>query len=401
MANKPRRKVISSPNYNLVFDMETGNMMRWGKTPDDDPTMCPWGPEIADVEISTVCNGIGRSMETRQPCSWCYKSNTGTGENMSLETFKNVFAHLNAANTLTQIAFGIGDIDSNPDLWDIMAYCRKNNVIPNITVNGMGIDSYVAAKLASTCGAVAVSHYGPAHENNCFNTVESLAEAGLKQVNIHKLLSKQTISGCYDLIDKVRTAKDSKHGPFALDRRLAGLKAIVFLLLKPKGDRNSLDSIVSMEDYQKLMDYAQASGVAVGMDSCSAPMALKTLPASVIPSVEPCESTLFSIYVNTQGEMFPCSFTEGTPGWETGIDLTGPVPSDDRCKVQTAMAMWYHPRVLVWRAALQKSSSGCSGCGTQQYCRSCPVYDITICQPKPELRKNESLIQIKRKESQA
>lgn len=373
------KKVIKSPIYNLIFDTDTGFMARWGKTKEEDPEMCPWGPEIADIEISTVCNGIGKSMETRVPCSWCYKSNTGVGENMSLDTFKNVFAKLNQAGTLTQIAFGIGDIDANGDLWAIMRHCREHNVVPNITVNGMGIDKIEAGQLANHCGAVAVSHYGI--DDTCFDAIQNLSDAGLKQVNIHKLLSKQTYKDCFRLIDAVKS-----------DPRASGLKAIVFLLLKPKGDRNSLDSIVSMDDYKKLMDYAVEKGVAVGMDSCSAPMVLKTMPAEVIPSIEPCESTLFSIYVNVKGEMFPCSFTEGTPGWEVGVPLDSPLKPDD------AHATWYHGRIVEWRRGLLASSKGCSGCETQKYCRSCPVYDVTICQPKPQLRGNESLVQIQKKE---
>jgi radical SAM protein with 4Fe4S-binding SPASM domain len=235
--------------------------------------------------------------------------------------------------------------------------------------------------LASMCGAVAVSHYGRMHEDSCFDTIRRLSDFGLRQVNIHKLLSKQTYRDCFDLIDRVKA-----------DPRVAGLKAIVFLLLKPKGDRNNLDSIVSLDDYRALVDRAIERSVAIGMDSCSAPMVLRTMPAEVIPSVEPCESTLFSIYVNVKGEMFPCSFTEGTPGWESGIPLDGPLRMDD------AQFLWYHSRVVEWRRNLLESSNGCSDCGVRTHCRSCPVYDITICQPKPALRYNENPVQLGREE---
>lgn len=392
-------KIIKSPNYNLYFDSKTGLMIRWGKTKEDDPEMCPFGPEIADIEISTVCNGIGRDMASRKPCPWCYKSNTGVGENMSLETFKNVFHRLNAGKTLTQIAFGIGDLDANRDLYDIMLYCRGNGVVPNITTNGMGIleKAYPhnenttvthADILAGVCGAVAVSHYG--NDDLCFDAVEALSSRGLKQVNIHKLLSEETLQSCFDLIDKAASARYEGG-----EKRLKGLKAIVFLLLKPKGDRNQLTPIPNLANYSTLLAYAQSNGVAIGFDSCSAPMALKSLPAEVILSVEPCESTLFSIYVNVRGEMFPCSFTEGTPGWEVGIPLGAP-PNGEKME-----DTWFHPRLAEWRRGLLGSSKGCSSCDVQRHCRSCPVYDVTICQPKPHLQQNESLIQIGRREKRA
>jgi MoaA/NifB/PqqE/SkfB family radical SAM enzyme len=358
---------ITSSNYNRVFDSETGFFARWGVTMDDDPEMSPNGPEIADIEISTICHGTGKSMETRRPCSFCYKSNTGEGENMSVETFASILRKF--PTTLTQIAFGIGDIDSNPDLWDILTICRASNVVPNLTVNGMGISGDTAYRLAHICGAVAVSHYG---DDLCFNAVEALTQAGLKQINIHKLLSEETYASCFSLVDKVKS-----------DPRLKGLKAIVFLLLKPKGDRNHLTPLKDLAAYQVLVEYAQSMGVAVGMDSCSAPMALKTLPEACIPSIEPCESTLFSIYLSVKGEVFPCSFTEGTTGWERGIPMS---------EVKSFKDVWYHPRLIAWRTRLLISSSNCA-CDKQKHCRSCPVYDVTICNPKPSLS-DDKLVQI-------
>ena len=351
---------VSVPGYNLVFDRKTGFLARWGNTRDENPTFSPVGPEIADIEISTVCHGIGKTMETRVPCSWCYKSNTGTGENMSFETFQAVVEKFPA--NLTQIAFGIGDIDGNPDLWRIMQLSREKGIIPNVTVNGMGINQETAQRLAKLCGAVAVSHYG---DDLCFNAVQALTEAGLKQVNIHKLLSKETLASCFRLIYQVKT-----------DSRLKGLKAIVFLMLKPKGNRNKMHGLDCLEYYQFLLNYARDNGVNIGMDSCSAPMALKSLPSQFTDSVEPCESGLFSIYVNVKGEVFPCSFTEGTLGWETGLD----VPSAK----DFLQDVWFHPRLEDWRNNLLRTSQDCD-CDKKLDCRSCPVYNITLC--KKELVK--------------
>lgn len=167
---------VSVPGYNLVFDRKTGFMARWGNSRDENPVFSPVGPEIADIEISTVCHGIGKTMENRVPCSWCYKSNTGTGENMSFEKFQSVLEKF--PETLTQIAFGIGDIDGNPDLWRIMQLARDHGVIPNVTVNGMGVDETVAKRLAGLCGAVAISHYG---DDLCFNAVDIIHKAKLKE----------------------------------------------------------------------------------------------------------------------------------------------------------------------------------------------------------------------------
>ncbi len=53
---------VRSEDYNSLFFSDTGVFMRCGKTKEDNPLMCPWGPEIADIEVSTSCsNG----------CSFC------------------------------------------------------------------------------------------------------------------------------------------------------------------------------------------------------------------------------------------------------------------------------------------------------------------------------------------
>ena len=353
-------KIVNTPNYKYIFNYTTGLFVRWGKTKKDDPSISPLGPEILDMEISTVCS---------QGCSFCYKTNTKVGDNMSFETFKEVFHKF--PKNLTQIAFGIGDIDANKDLWKIMSYCRENDhnkVVPNITVNGAKLTEEATSNLANLCGAIAVSRYS--NSGICYDSVDKLHKASqlkgatLKQVNIHQLLSKETYESCFQLLEDIQT-----------DDRLAGLNAVVFLLLKPKGGRNKMNRIDDVTKFQALFEAAQAKGISVGMDSCSAPLMLKTAVTidqkELIPSIEPCESTLFSIYVNTDGEVFPCSFTEGTPGWETGIKM------DD--STDFLNDVWFSDRLSTWRDGLMGTTKGCGGCEAQEHCRACPIYDITPC----------------------
>jgi len=97
-------KILQSENYNYQFDKKNGMFMRWGKCIKDDPDFSPFGPEIADIEISTICSGV----KGVGVCKFCYKSNTPKGSYMSLDTFKRLFAKF--PPTLTQIAAGIGDL---------------------------------------------------------------------------------------------------------------------------------------------------------------------------------------------------------------------------------------------------------------------------------------------------
>ena len=99
-------KRFASPDYNYTFNLKNGDMVIWGKTLEDTPNVNPYSPEIADVEITTVCGGPAGI-----PCPFCYKGNTPNGTNMSFETFKTILqkfptdASKNYA--LNQIAFGV------------------------------------------------------------------------------------------------------------------------------------------------------------------------------------------------------------------------------------------------------------------------------------------------------
>jgi len=219
-----------------------------------------------------------------------------------------VVKHKSMTPGLQQIAFGIGDIDSNPDMLKIFWYCRDHGVIPNVTVNGWGITEEWAEALAGVCGAVAVSRYND--KDVCFDAVKKLTDAGLKQVNIHQLVSKETYYNCIDTINsKIEN-----------DPRLEELNAIVFLSLKQKG-RGWAYHTLPQEDYDFLISKCLDNWLKFGFDSCSCHKFLDFIDRHqkyhVLRDIlkeqsEPCESTCFSIYINVDSEIFPCSFCEGS-----------------------------------------------------------------------------------------
>lgn len=357
IAESKNIKIIRSEDYNYTFNKVTGSFARWGKTKDDDPVMAP-SPEIADIEISTICN---------MKCKACYKTNTDCGINMSIETLSTILDKF--SKILTQVAYGIGSIKGNPDLWKILDYTRSKGIIPNITINGHDIDDDEIEKLSKVCGAITVSNY---NDDDCYGTVQRLTslmnddnvDTTIRQINIHQLLSEETLDQCYKIIDDVKN-----------DKRLADLNAVVFLMLKPKGKRNKFSPIKSSVKFNALFKKALDAGVNVGMDSCTAPLALKAASdigmESMIPSIEPCESGLFSIYVSADAKAYPCSFTEGEGDWNEGLDLKS-------CK-DFSKDIWNHPKFIKWKTNLAHSSDVCRNCSVSSHCRSCPAFNITPC----------------------
>lgn len=345
-------------SFNLSFNYNTGLTVKFGHTLEENPTHCPWSPEIADIEVTTKCPGIRRADGSRVSCPWCYKSNTAVGDNMPFEKFKHIFDLLNAKKTLTQIAFGAdASLESNPDIWKMFEYCRENKVVPNVTV--ADITSETAEKIVKLCGAVAVSWYPFINSERCYDTVKLLLDESKKQeknmqVNIHALLSYETLPLFEELIEHYES-----------DPRLSGMNAILILSLKKKG-RGEKFEIANKDDFENLMDMFFEKKIRFGMDSCSATKFLKYLKkhpelSNLESMVEPCESSLFSCYVNSQGIYYPCSFMEGEGNWKDSIDLM---------KVRDFESeVWNHEKVLAFRNAAIKKIK-CNGCN------SCPYFEV-------------------------
>ena len=335
-------KVLSSPEYNYVFSLGHGRLMRWGITKEADPEFCKYGPEILDIEISTICHGSSKT----GPCEFCYKSNGPNGKNMSFDTFKHIFDIV--PQTLTQIAFGVGDLNANPDLWRMMRYCRDHLVIPNLTINGERMTPQYYDLIASNCGACAVSLYD---YDTCYNAVKELADRGMTQVNIHCLLSEETFDKCEKVLRDKLT-----------DPRLAKLNAVVYLRLKPRGNRNTLHQLSSLDKFKTLINFAFEHDIKIGFDSCSSPLFLKAIEDrpdydEMFKCVDPCESTLFSYYVSADNRGFPCSFNEN----DEGIDLNN---------VQDFVKdVWMAPETVKFRDKLT-ANKDCNGC------RMCPTFNL-------------------------
>ena len=330
-------KYVSSPDYNYAFNKHTGYFLRWGKTKKDDPQFSPFGNEILDIEITTKCSGPGGKL-----CPWCYKSNTPSGINMSFDTFKAVLDKMLESNkVLTQIAFGSdAQATSNPDLFKMMEYCRSVDIVPNITV--ADITDETADKLVSLCGAVAVSRYDDKHI--CYDSVKRLTDRGLKQTNIHQLICRETLANVYETIQDIKT-----------DDRLKGLNAIVFLSLKQKG-RGKTFTPLTQEEFSDLVNTALKENIRWGMDSCSACKCLKAVKdhsqyKQFEQCVEPCESGCFSLYIDVNANVLPCSFAQDAEGWNTGINILD-------CK-DFVKGIWHHPRLVEFRNKIIANGRNC------------------------------------------
>jgi hypothetical protein len=368
ITEKYNKKFFKSPEYNYIFDKVTGNFARWGATLDQDPPVAP-APEILDLEISVNgCPKVGG-----KNCEFCYKSNTTDSPcNMSLETFKTI---IDKMPFLTQIAFGITGVQTNPDFIPMMEYAREKGIIPNFTMSGADLTDKLAKDLNDVMGGCAISAYDSAPEL-CYNTVEKMTQWGNQNVNIHVMLSRETLKFVYEVMDRVIN-----------DDRLSRLHALVLLTVKPKGRAKGAFTSVTDNEFATLVEYALENGIPLGFDSCAAPRFEKAITDTDYEFMktfsESCESTLMSAYINAAGEFFPCSFTEGECityvhdetikmydadaqvieylDWNTGIDV---VTCND-----FVHDVWNSNKTKAFREKLLSTcQSNCEGC------RMCPTF---------------------------
>jgi len=302
IAENDTHKGFQADDFNYLFNKETGEHMRWGKTQEDDPEFSPYGPEILDIEITK--DGCPDN------CPYCYKSNTNsTPKNMTLEQFKyiiNLFP-----KTLTQIALGITGVQSNPDLIPMMQFCREKGIIPNLTLTGTDLTDELAKSLSEQAGAIAVSVKEHDPELG-YNTVKRLTDLGMKQINVHLVLYEKSYQHMQNVLDAVQR-----------DKRLEKLNAVVFLSVKSKGYAEQGFDSVCDDKFQKLIKRCLTQNIPFGFDSCTAFRFLNVIKSDPdIPEdakirmescVDPCESSLFSGYINEKGEWWGCSFCENIP----------------------------------------------------------------------------------------
>lgn len=346
-----------SENYNYNFNSNTGYFERWGKEEKDDPQQGP-GPEILDIEISSGGDCKGN-------CPFCYKCNGGNQPtiNMTLKHLQAIVSRFNYP--ISQVAFGIMNYTTNPEMLDILKWCRSVGIIPNMTMHGLDdLSEKDIEDISTLCGAVAVSIY---NKEKSFDLVKRLTDAGLKQVNIHFMLSQETYERAMQLVEDIKT-----------DSRLAKLKAVVFLRYKDKGRGvGKFNSIKDPNIYKDLLNKFAKSNVGIGFDSCSGPKVEDAMKLQLVDSlklcknsiqkglvnlihnkqlqhIEPCESGLFSGYINCEGYFFPCSFMEGEGDWKEGLRVID---------FDSFNQIWNHEKVIKWRESLLSK------------CRNCPQYN--------------------------
>ena len=278
-----------SHDYNFLGDTETGVTMRWGATVDENPLRAPW-PELADISISNHCSA---------GCAYCYRDSSANNSFMPLEDYCRVLDALTSPQwgSVFQVALGGGEPLEHPQLEEILRVTRDRGIIANFTTNAISLTADRARTIAPLVGAVAVS----VSDLRAIRAdkIRYLTDAGVR-VNLHFILDAESITQATDLLR-------GRSNPLP-----DGVNAIVFLTYKPRGRANAdrcLKPGAELDAFLCAVNEATCNAH-VGFDACFVPL-LMSRTNTVIDYVDSCECAFFSVYVDEQMNVRPCSFATG------------------------------------------------------------------------------------------
>lgn len=344
-------------NYMSFFNPNTGQYMRTGVLKDGkdtgiDPFMASF-PELLDVGIMGHCIH-GKKGLCIQAGVECYQNGLeACAPNMRLEDFKLIVEQ--CREKTYQIALGgCGDPDQHESFEEILKECTINNIVPNFTTSGYGMNQQLAEISANYCGAVAVSWY---RSEYTLKAIQLLHQAGVK-TNIHYVLNTESIKEALFLLKNKRFPKV--------------VNAVIFLLHKPIG-LGSEEKIITKDNgaFSEFLDYVTKGkhDLKIGFDSCTVPMLMNNIGNIDVDCLDTCESARWSAYITPDMKMLPCSFDNQAQRW--AVDL----------RTYSILEAWNSQMFENFRNYLKDA---CPECSRRNLCMGgCPICpQINICENK-------------------
>ena len=337
-----------------LFNEQNGTLVRSNDSHGSDPFMRSF-PELLDVGVMGHCTS---SQYCRNAGIDCYQQEFHVAyPHMPLEDF-DLIARQACGKTFQIALGGAGDPNKHPEFEEILKICRYYRIVPNLTTSGFDLTDKEIDCINKYCGAVAVSWYSRlinGVETNVATpeAVKRLLETGCK-THIHYVVSNETID---EAIFRM------KNGLFP-----EKVNAVIFILYKPVGF-GTITKVISKNDcrLKTFLDLASANHpFRVGFDTCFTPAILSYMKNISIASVDACEAGLFSMYIDSRLNCYPCSFGI----WSTKMP--------DNLHNKTLREVWNSERFEAIRNCYKDK---CTYCSKKVFCKfGCRIgLDIDIC----------------------
>ena len=243
-------------------------------------------------------------------CDHCYmEAGQADDDELDTDSFKKALDIL-AEMKVFHLALGGGDALEREDLFEIAAYARDKEIVPNLTISGINITEDIARKMR-IFGQVNVSvdgigcHYGIFRGKNMFEDADKaldiLTKAGVS-TGINCVLGR----GNFDMLDELFA--------YAADKKL---NEIEFLRLKPSGrgrqlymnQRTTYDQNITLTP--KLAELSEKYSLTARIDCSFVPMlCYHHPPREVLESMATygCQAGNVLLGARSDGSVSGCSF---------------------------------------------------------------------------------------------
>lgn len=172
------------PGYVAYLNNTTAKLLKIEK---DDNVVLPEGifsfPMDAHFALTTRCNLF---------CKGCYNTTADDDKyDIEVEKAKRILDNLSKMKVFS-VSFGGGEPTLYPHLFEVAAYARSRNILPNITTNGVNMTAEMAEKM-TIFGNVHLSLHAMKDREQIEKAVRLLKKAKVKQLGLNLLLSAETL----------------------------------------------------------------------------------------------------------------------------------------------------------------------------------------------------------------
>ena len=151
-------------------------------------------PLDAHIAITTRCNMF---------CKGCYNTREGDEpKDISLNRAKAVIDKL-AELGVFSLSFGGGEPTLHPDVFEIAAYAREKQILPNMTTNGLTMTEQFAEK-CSVFGNVHFSIHKLDDMNHVFSAIRTYRKKTGNKPGINLLLTAETVPHLDEILSEIK-----------------------------------------------------------------------------------------------------------------------------------------------------------------------------------------------------
>ncbi len=308
---------------------------------------CLCAPETVHFMVTNRCN---------LSCPLCYENKEGKTEMPK----SAIFALIDklAEMKVFQLAIGGGEPFLREDIFEIIEYCRKKRIVPNVTTNGTLVNDYVIKKIRHKVGGISVSLNGYSSDTNFGRDTKGFDDmvrgmrlllAGGIPTGANVLVTHESLHYLHRTFDFLK--KSGVKWVNVLRPKSGQGNAPVARYILSRRELSELKRVLNLWTYN-LPLYVDTSLTCL----------MHTVPIQMLRenAVYGCVAGTRFCTIDCNGDVYPCSFFKNTEY------LAGNVLEKD------FQDIWLNSEIFIkFRKMGERLRGKCRSCGIRDYCGGC------------------------------